>query len=114
MVVEGVDERDLKRAAGHIPGTALPGETGNIGIAAHRDTFFRPLRFIEKSDAITLRTLHGTYRYRVVSTKVVAPDDVQVLYPTGRDTLTLVTCFPFYYIGAAPHRFIVTARRVSG
>lgn len=113
MVVEGVDERDLKRAAGHIPGTALPGEAGNIGIAAHRDTFFRPLRSIGKSDAITLRTLHGTYHYRVVSTNVVAPDDVQVLYPTGRDTLTLVTCFPFYYIGAAPDRFIVTADRIQ-
>ena len=114
MVVEGVDDSDLKRAVGHIPGTALPGEPGNVGIAGHRDTFFRPLRSIQRDDTITLSTLQGTYRYRVVSTKVVRPEDIQVLYPTGRDSLTLVTCFPFYYVGSAPKRFIVRAERTPG
>jgi sortase A len=111
MVVEGVDGGDLKYAAGHIPGTALPGEPGNVGIAAHRDTFFRPLRSIRRDDAITLSTLHGTYPYRVVSTDVVRPQDVEVLHPGPRDSLTLVTCFPFQYIGPAPKRFIVRAER---
>lgn len=114
MVVEGADDSDLKRAVGHIPGTALPWESGNIGLAGHRDTFFRPLRSIHRDDTITLSTLHGAYRYRVLSTNVVRPEDIQVLYPTGRDSLTLVTCFPFDYIGSAPKRFIVRAERASG
>jgi sortase A len=114
MVVEGVDDGDLKRAAGHIPGTAFPGEPGNVGIAGHRDTFFRPLRSIQRNDAITVSTVQGTYRYRVASTKVVGPEDVQVLYPTGHDVLTLVTCFPFDYVGSAPKRFIVQAYRRPG
>jgi sortase A len=114
MVVEGVDDSDLKRAVGHIPGTALPGELGNVGIAGHRDTFFRPLRSIQGDDTITVSTLQGAYRYRVVSTNVVRPKDIQVLYPTGRDSLTLVTCFPFNYVGSAPKRFIVRAERAPG
>ena len=112
MVVQGVKDGDLRRAAGHIPGTALPGEPGNVGIAAHRDTFFRPLRRIAPDDTITLDTLRGKYYYRVVSTKIVPPQDVGVLYPTGHDTLTLVTCYPFDYIGPAPKRFIVKAERI--
>jgi sortase A len=111
MVVEGVDDSDLKRAVGHIPGTALPGESGNVGIAGHRDTFFRPLRSIQRDDTITVSSLQGAYRYRVVSTNVVSPKDVQVLDPTGRASLTLVTCFPFEYVGSAPKRFIVHAER---
>jgi sortase A len=114
MVVEGVDDIDLKRAVGHIPGTALPGESGNVGIAGHRDTFFRPLRSIQLDDTITVSTLQGASRYRVVSTNVVRPEDIQVLYPTGRDSLTLVTCFPFDYVGSAPKRFIVRADRAPG
>jgi sortase A len=114
MVVEGVEDGDLKLAAGHIPGTALPGKRGNVGIAGHRDTFFRPLRFIRKDDLIALTTLRGTSRYRVVSTKIVGPDEVQVLYPTGRDALTLVTCYPFDFVGSAPRRFIVRAERSAG
>lgn len=109
MVVEGVGGGDLARAVGHIPGTALPGQGGNVALAGHRDTFFRPLREIRPDDIITLRTMNGEYRYRVLDTKVVAPEDVQVLDPNGRDTLTLVTCFPFHYIGPAPKRFIVQA-----
>jgi sortase A len=114
IVVEGVDDGDLKLAAGHIPGTALPGEPGNVGIAGHRDTFFRPLRSIRRYDTIILRSLQGAYRYRVVAMKVVLPEDVAVLYPTGRDSLTLVTCFPFDYVGSAPKRFIVRAERMPG
>jgi sortase A len=114
MVVEGVDDGDLKRAVGHIPGTALPWEPGNVGIAGHRDTFFRPLRSIRPDDTITVSTLQGAYRYGVVSTSVVGPEDIRVLYPAGRDSLTLVTCFPFEYVGSAPKRFIVRADRLSG
>jgi sortase A len=114
MIVEGVDGRDLRRAVGHIPGTALPGQPGNIAIAGHRDTFFRPLRNIRPNDTITLSTVQGDYRYHVVSTKVVAPNDAEVLDPTGQDTLTLVTCYPFYYLGPAPKRYVVQAARLSG
>jgi sortase A len=114
MVVQGVDDDDLKRAVGHIPATALPWDAGNVGIAGHRDTFFRPLRTIKRDDTITVSTLRGTYRYRVVSTSVVGPQDVQVLYPTERNSLTLVTCFPFEYVGSAPKRFIVRAERATG
>ena len=114
MVVEGVDDSDLKRAVGHIPRTALPWESGNVGLAGHRDTFFRPLRSIQRDDTITVSTLHGAYRYRVLSTNVVLPKDIEVLYPTGRNSLTLVTCFPFEYVGSAPKRFIVRAERAPG
>jgi sortase A len=114
MVVEGDDGKILRRAAGHVPGTALPGQSGNVGITGHRDTFFRPLRNIQMDDVITLTTLQGAYRYRVVSTKIVSPDDVSVLDPTGGEVLTLVTCHPFYFVGAAPNRFIVRAERVKG
>lgn len=112
IVAEGTDETTLRRAAGHIEGTALPGKSGNVGIAGHRDTLFRSLRNIRQDDVITLTTLQGLYRYRVVSTKVVSPDDVAVLNPDGQEILTLVTCYPFYFVGAAPDRFIVRATRV--
>lgn len=112
MVVEGVDTGDLRHAAGHIPGTAAPGEPGNIAIAGHRDTFFRPLSRLRRGDTITLRTLTGAWRYRVASLRVVRPEDIAVLYPTAADDLTLITCFPFDYIGAAPERFVVRAERV--
>jgi sortase A len=114
MVVEGVDDSDLNLAVGHIPGTALPGQSGNVGIAGHRDTFFRPLRSIQLDDTITVSTLQGASRYRVVSTNVVRPEDIHVLYPTGRASLTLVTCFPFDYVGSAPKRLIVRAERAPG
>ncbi len=113
IVVEGVDNAILRRAAGHIPGTALPGQRGNIGISGHRDTFFRPLRNIRKDDIVTLTTLDGEYHYRVVSTKIVIPSDVAVLDSDGREVLTLVTCHPFYFVGAAPNRFIVRAERIE-
>jgi sortase A len=112
MVVEGTGKRSLRRAAGHIPGTALPGQRGNVGISAHRDTFFRPLRNIQRDDIVSLTAPDGEYRYRVVSTKVVLPSDVAVLNTDGNEILTLVTCYPFYFVGAAPRRFIVRAERI--
>jgi sortase A len=110
--MEGTSSKTLRRAAGHIAGTSLPGQPGNIGISGHRDTFFRPLRHIERNDLITLTTVSGEYRYRVLSTSVVGPDDVAVLEPGADEILTLVTCYPFYFVGPAPNRFIVRAQRV--
>ena len=114
VVAEGTDETILRRAGGHIRGTALPGQPGNVGIAGHRDTLFRPLRNIRQNDVILLTTLQGEYRYRVVTTEIVSPTDVSVLSSGGQEVLTLVTCYPFYFIGAAPDRFIVRAKRISG
>jgi len=113
MVREGADERTLSRAVGHIPGTALPGKMGNVGLAGHRDTFFRALRDIREDDAIEFETTHGAYRYVVKSTKIVGPRDVSVLAASGGENLTLVTCYPFYYVGSAPNRFIVRAAQVA-
>jgi len=112
VVLEGADEPVLARAAGHIAGTALPGEPGNAGIAGHRDTFFRPLKDIRRDDIIRVTTPAGEFRYRVVSTRIVDPDRVSVLDSDGSDSLTLVTCYPFYFIGSAPHRFIVRAEQM--
>jgi sortase A len=109
IVEEGVDESTLSRAVGHIPGTALPGETGNIGIAGHRDTFFRKLKDLEPNDEIDFTTHSGRYHYIVESLTVVDPSDVSVLASKGGKILTIVTCFPFHYIGNAPRRFIVHA-----
>ncbi|HLJ48150.1 MAG TPA: class D sortase [Bryobacteraceae bacterium] len=113
IVIEGTGKGTLRRAVGHIPGTALPGQPSNVGLSGHRDTFFRPLRNIRRDDAITITTLHGEYHYRVVSTKVVSPADVAVLNPSKTEILTLVTCYPFYFVGSAPQRFIVRAERVG-
>ena len=110
-VSEGTGNAALRRGAGHISGTALPGSQGNVGIAGHRDTFFRPLRRIRTGDVITLTTRDGGARYVVEWAKVVAPSDVSVLKPTDDGALTLVTCYPFNFIGRAPERFIVRARK---
>jgi sortase A len=109
IVRAGSDARTLQLAVGHIPGTALPGQTGNVGLAGHRDTFFRRLADIRGDDEIRLVTPDGIFRYRVERTNVVEPTDVWVLDPTGHPALTLVTCFPFSYVGSAPQRFIVRA-----
>ena len=113
MVVEGTSDRTLRRAAGHIEGTALPGERGNVGISGHRDTLFRPLKNILRNDLVTLTTPGGVFRYRVVSTRVVSPEELSVLDSDGSDVLTLVTCYPFYFVGPAPDRFIVRAERAD-
>jgi sortase A len=110
IVREGVDDSTLRRAVGHVPQTALPGESGNAALAAHRDTFFRPLKDVRKGDRITVKTLDGVHEYRVTETRVVTPDDVSVLAPTMNRTLTLVTCYPFNFVGTAPKRFIVRAQ----
>jgi sortase A len=109
MVLEGVASRTLRLGAGHIPGTPFPGTGSNAGIAAHRDSFFRALSKIQQNDRIRFQTPQKTYEYRVVSTEIVEPTDVAVLDATSAETLTLVTCYPFYYIGPAPKRFIVKA-----
>jgi sortase A len=113
MIMEGVEARTLRHAVGHIPGTPLPGQQGNVALAGHRDTFFRGLRNIHKDDEITLTTLRGSYRYRVDSTQVIESEDIGVLSATADDILTLVTCYPFYFVGPAPQRFIVRAHRIT-
>ena len=114
ILIEGDDSKTLRRAVGHIPGTPLPGHSGNTALTGHRDTFFRPLRNIRENDIIVVTTLEGEYRYRVVSTRVVSPDNVAVLKAGVGEILTLVTCYPFYFVGAAPDRFIVRAERIAG
>jgi LPXTG-site transpeptidase (sortase) family protein len=109
IVREGDDTATLRHAVGHIPDTALPGEPGNAGLAGHRDTFFRGLKSVREGDRVTITTPGGVLEYTVRHTSVVDPDDVSVLSPSGRQTLTLITCYPFYYIGSAPRRFIVQA-----
>jgi sortase A len=113
LVLEGVANRTLRRGAGHIPETPLPSRRGNVGIAAHRDSFFRGLKDIRKNDIISLETPFGTYQYEVQWTRVVDPDDTHVLDETEEPALTLVTCYPFYYVGSAPKRFIVRAQRIE-
>lgn len=110
---EGVDTKTLRGSAGHVPGSALPGEVGNAAFAAHRDTFFRPLQGIRDGDDITIATPAGDFHYRVTGTRVVEPADVSVLRASADATLTLVTCYPFNYVGSAPQRFIVSARLVG-
>lgn len=112
MIQEGTDPGTLRRSVGHISGTSLPGQRGNVAIAGHRDTFFRPLRRIRKNDQITLTTLDGTYRYQVDFTKVVEPEDTYVLDDSNEAILTLVTCYPFNFVGSAPERFVVRAHRL--
>jgi sortase A len=113
MVFEGDDAGLLEQGAGHIPGTSLSPGAGNIGIAAHRDTYFGPLHVIHANDIVALNTPAGTSRYAVTETKIVRPSDIDVLANApGRD-LTLVTCYPFFYIGNAPERFIVHARKIG-
>jgi len=112
VVVEGIDKTTLRRAVGHIPGTALPGHPGNVGLAGHRDTFFRSLKDLKIDDEVELSTLAGNFKYEVESLRVVDPENVGVLAQSGHNVLTLVTCYPFYYVGPAPMRWIVRARQV--
>jgi len=108
-VLQGTGSRMLRLGAGHIEGTPFPGEVGNSGIAGHRDTFFRGLKDIRKNDEIQFQTATGLSRYAVDWAKVVAPGDVSVLAPSTKSSLTLVTCYPFYFVGPAPKRFVVRA-----
>ncbi len=113
VIRAGSDARTLRLAVGHVPGTAFPGEIGNIGLAGHRDTFFRRLRDIQPDDEIRIVTVDGTFAFRVEDTRVVTPQDTWVLDTTTTATLTLVTCYPFTYVGSAPKRFIVRAAEVQ-
>jgi LPXTG-site transpeptidase (sortase) family protein len=110
IVLQGTDTWTLNGAVGHIPGTAFPGEPGNVGLAGHRDSFFRCLKDIGLDDEIILRTPANTYLYKVDNISIVAPSDTYVLKPSDCPSLTLVTCYPFYFIGNAPQRFVVRAR----
>jgi sortase A len=113
IVLQGTTSQTLRLGAGHIEGTALPGESGNVGIAGHRDTFFRGLKDIRKEDEIQLQTTSGIARYEVDWIQITVPDDGAIVATTPDSTLTLVTCYPFHYIGAAPERFVVHAHRKS-
>jgi sortase A len=109
VVFEGADDDQLERGAGHLPGSALPGNRGNTVLAAHRDTFFRPLRSIRVGDRVKIHQPHGDSVYIVKAAWIVEPDQVDVLKPTAEPALTLITCYPFRYIGPAPERFVVRA-----
>jgi sortase A len=112
-VYEGTNELNLNRGAGRIEGTAAIGASGNLGLAAHRDGFFRPLKDIHVGDPLYLDTIDRTLIYRVSSIRIVTPGDVDVLAPTDKPSVTLVTCYPFYFVGSAPKRFIVQAQLES-
>jgi sortase A len=113
MVAPGLDSRTLRRAAGHIPSTAPLGSGGNVGLAGHRDSFFRPLRHVRVGDEIVLTTPQSVSTYRVEWTEVVTPEATEVLRPTPYAALTLVTCYPFSFVGTAPDRLVVRARLVE-
>lgn len=110
-VIEGDDEATLTRAVGHLPDTPFPWQEGNSAIAGHRDGLFRPLKDITVGDEIRFRTSRDEFRYRVIATSIVQPDDISVLHARSRRSLTLITCYPFYFVGNAPKRFIIHAER---
>ena len=112
ILVEGVKPRDLRLAIGHIPGTAFPDELGNVGLAGHRDTFFRKLKGIRRGDLIIVTTIRGSTQYSVEWAQVVKPGSVEVLEASPEPLLTLVTCYPFYFVGPAPERFVVRASKI--
>jgi sortase A len=114
VVVEGDDEKTLQVAVGHLPDTPLPWQPGNAALAGHRDTFFRPLRRVQTGDDIRLDTPHGTFRYRVTRLLIVQPHELWVLDSSPAADLTLITCYPFNFVGPAPRRFVVHAERVRG
>jgi sortase A len=112
-VLEGTDDLTLNRGVGHIEDTPKPGDNGNVGIAGHRDGFFRGLKDVVRGDTLELETLSGTQTYRISDIWIVQPEDVYVLDPTPEPSITLVACYPFYYVGHAPQRYIVRASRSS-
>lgn len=114
MVLHGTEESTLALGAGHVPATPSPGGDGNLVIAAHRDTFFRKLEGVRAGDRIRILTVGQTYEYVVESTETVDPDDTRVMESRGRQELTLITCYPFYFVGSAPKRFIVHASPLIG
>jgi sortase A len=113
IIAEGTDSRTLRRAVGHVPSTPLPGDVGNVVLAGHRDSFFRALRTVEEGDEIEVTTPGATLRYAVTAIEVVGAEDTDVLWPTKEKSLTLITCYPFHYIGPAPDRYVVRARQLD-
>ncbi|HXJ06754.1 MAG TPA: class D sortase [Candidatus Acidoferrum sp.] len=113
IVVQGDSTADLRRAVGHLSNSPMPGEWGNVALAGHRDTFFRPLRDVLLGDEIRFQTTERSFAYVVESIEVVAPTDIRVLQSSTGHYLTLLTCFPFHYVGPAPKRFVVRAREVD-
>jgi sortase A len=113
IVVQGDSPANLRRAVGHLSKSALPGAWGNVALAGHRDTFFRPLRDIQVGDEIRFKTPERNFEYVVESIEVVTPRDIQVLEPSSGHELTFITCFPFHYVGPAPKRFVVRARQAD-
>jgi sortase A len=113
VVAEGVDSSVLRRAIGRIPSSALPGEPGNVALAGHRDTFLRPLADVRPGDLMILESPTARFAYRVVNIEIVEPNDTSVLGDVDYPALTLVTCYPFRYVGPAPQRFVVQARQVD-
>src|SRR5688500_14334753 len=113
MVTEGITEQALGRGIGHVPNTELPGEGGHVGLASHRDTYFRRLNAIAKGDRVRLRTPDGVFSYEVEWARVVDPDRIDLLEDTERPALTLVTCYPFNWVGSAPKRFVVRCRPIA-
>jgi sortase A len=113
VVFEGTSDDTLARGVGHLRGSAGPGERGNLVLAGHRDTFFRELRNIRQGDEVNIMGPEGEFEYRVESTAIVEPDRTEVLKPGDGSTLTLITCYPFRYIGNAPQRFIVRATKIG-
>ena len=113
IIAEGIDSRTLRRAVGHLPGTALPGDHGNVVLAGHRDTFFRALKDVREDDIVRIVTPRGRYEYVVQATAVVEPTRTDVLDATAEPSVTLVTCYPFYLVGDAPDRFVVRARLIA-
>jgi len=114
VVFQGTSDGILARGVGHLDASAFPGQAGNVVLAAHRDTFFRSLRNIHRGDLVQVTTPYGTRTYAVDLTEVVKPTETDVIAATATPTLTLITCYPFYYVGHAPKRFIVRASPVSG
>lgn len=113
IIAEGIDSRTLRRAVGHLPGTPMPGEHGNVVLAGHRDTFFRALKDVRADDIVRITTPRGRYEYVVEATAVVEPTRTDVLDATAEPSVTLVTCYPFYLVGDAPDRFVVRARLIA-
>jgi sortase A len=113
MVGEGVDKQTLRRAVGHLATSGQPGQRGNLVLLGHRDTFFRPLRELQRGDVAEIRTTEGAFRYRIDVIKTVEPEDVDVSLNTDYPEITLVTCYPFYYLGPSPRRFVAQGRLIE-
>ena len=112
-IVQGTDDKDLKAGVGHFVGSVMPGVKDNTVLAGHRDTVFSKIGKLKIGNLIIIKTRSGTFNYSVMRTRIVLADDRTVIVPTPTATLTLITCYPFYYIGSAPDRYIVSAKLVN-